>query len=253
MRTRGLGLVLIVALVAPLGASAQGRGGGARGGGGRPPAANPRAVAPQAPSRQSGGFNLERDISPPASRPAAPVNPGRANPPATIARPPANGRPPGNTRPPVVSRPPVVARPPIANRPPGNAGGGHSVTNPIRRGQRPWDWNRGVTWAPAPAYWGGGFWGPFSLGVAAAALGAAAFGTYTDPASNVYYPSYQVAPGSPGATMLENYQLAQTPCGPPGLVVIFGPDNSVICAAPNDLVGPGEYDLDSSNLTLVSQ
>jgi hypothetical protein len=36
-------------------------------------------------------------------------------------------------------------------------------------------------------------------------------------------------------------------------VVIFGPDNSVICAAPNDIVGPGEYDLDSSTLTLVSQ
>ena len=110
-----------------------------------------------------------------------------------------------------------------------------------------------MSWAPAPSYWGGGFWGPFAFGVAAAVLGVAAYGTYLDPTSNVYFPSYQVAPGSPGVTLLENYQLTQTPCGPPGLVVIFGPDNSVICAAPNDLVGPGAYDLDPSNLTLVSQ
>jgi hypothetical protein len=110
-----------------------------------------------------------------------------------------------------------------------------------------------VTWAPATSYWGGGFWGPFAIGVATAVLGVAAFGTYLDPATNAYFPSYQVAPGSPGAILLENYQLTQTPCGPPGLVVIFGPDNSVICAVPNGLVGPGEYAIDPSNLTLVSQ
>jgi hypothetical protein len=42
------------------------------------------------------------------------------------------------------------------------------------------------------------------------------------------------------------------PCGPPDLVVIFGPDNSVICAEPNNLVSPGEYQLDPSDLTIVS-
>jgi len=47
--------------------------------------------------------------------------------------------------------------------------------------------------------------------------------------------------------------LTQTPCGPPNLVVILGPDNSVICAYPNNLVAPGEYSLDPSTLTIVSQ
>jgi hypothetical protein len=51
--------------------------------------------------------------------------------------------------------------------------------------------------------------------------------------------------------MLANYQLTQTPCGPPNLVVIFGP--TVICAYPNNLVAPGEYTLDPSSLTIASQ
>lgn len=98
-----------------------------------------------------------------------------------------------------------------------------------------------------------GFWGPFALGLAAAAVGAIAYGSFIDPANNEVIPSYQVAPDSAGATLLSNYQLMQTPCGPPNLVAIFGPDNTVICAQPNGLVGPGEYDVDSSNLSLVSQ
>jgi hypothetical protein len=52
---------------------------------------------------------------------------------------------------------------------------------------------------------------------------------------------------------LENYGLEQTECGPPNLVVIWGPDNSVICAYPNDLVGPGNYELDPETLTIVSK
>jgi hypothetical protein len=52
---------------------------------------------------------------------------------------------------------------------------------------------------------------------------------------------------------LQNYGLQQTPCGPPDLVVIWGPDNSVICAYPNNLVGPGNYGVDPSSLTLISQ
>jgi hypothetical protein len=81
-------------------------------------------------------------------------------------------------------------------------------------------------------------------------LGAAAFGAFDY--DNEHYQSYQVAPDSPGATLLSNYGLTQTPCGPPGLVVIFGPDNSVICANPNDTVGPGEYTLDPTTLTITS-
>jgi hypothetical protein len=273
MRRRVLGLVLAVALAAPLGAVAQSHGGGAAGGGapggahgggapggahgggapggahgggapggahggGAPGGAHSgsgtgapaRSAGPQAPARPIGGFNLDRDINAPVNRGGAPAN--------RPIVPPNSGN----------------SRPPIAHAPPANGNRGRTVVvNPVRRGQRAWEWNRGVSWAPAPAYWGGGFWGPFALGVAAAALGADAYGSFADPATNSIFPSYQVTPGSPGAALLENYQLTQTPCGPPGLVVIFGPDNSVICAAPNDLVGPGEYDLDSSNLTLVSQ
>jgi hypothetical protein len=111
-----------------------------------------------------------------------------------------------------------------------------------------WGWNHGVVWAPAPNYWGGGFWGSLAIASASAAI----FGSIIA-ANNQTYTSYQVQPSSPGAQMLQNYQLQQVPCGPPGLVVIFGPDNSVICAQPNDIVAPGNYDLDPATLTLSSQ
>jgi hypothetical protein len=35
--------------------------------------------------------------------------------------------------------------------------------------------------------------------------------------------------------------------------VIYGPNNSVICAYPNNLVAAGNYSVDSQTLTLVSQ
>jgi hypothetical protein len=47
-----------------------------------------------------------------------------------------------------------------------------------------------------------GFWGPFALGLAAAAVGAIAYGSFIDPANNEVIPSYQVAPDSAGATLL---------------------------------------------------
>jgi hypothetical protein len=66
------------------------------------------------------------------------------------------------------------------------------------------------------------------------------------------FASYDVAPRSPGAQLLSDYGLMQTPCGPRDLVVIWGPDNSVICAYPNGLVGAGNYELDPATLTLRS-
>ncbi len=96
----------------------------------------------------------------------------------------------------------------------------------------PWGWNGGVAWIGFGGYWGNGFWGPLAYG-----LGAAA---------------YVVAPGSPGAQLLAAYQLTQTPCGPPNLVEIYGPDGSVICAFPNALVAPGMYYVDYDTLTLYS-
>ena len=47
--------------------------------------------------------------------------------------------------------------------------------------------------------------------------------------------------GSPGATLLSNYGLRQVPCGPSGLVVIYGPNLGIICAYPNGLVAAGNY------------
>jgi len=120
------------------------------------------------------------------------------------------------------------------------------VYPPHYGGQPPsWGWNHGVVWYPAPLYWGGGFWGPYAFGVTYAWFG---YYTYGDS----QYPSYQVQAGTPGATLLQAYDLTQTACGPPGLVVIWGPDDSVICATPNQYVAAGLYQMDPSTLTLES-
>jgi hypothetical protein len=71
--------------------------------------------------------------------------------------------------------------------------------------------------------------------------------------SNQQYTSYSVSSGSPGATLLSNYGLRQVPCGPPGLVVIYGPNLGIICAEPNNLVAAGSYAVNVDNLTLQSQ
>ena len=55
----------------------------------------------------------------------------------------------------------------------------------------------------------------------------------------------------PGATFLTTYQLTQTQCGTPGLVVVYGPQDSVVCAQPNSNVGAGEYRLDTVTLDLM--
>lgn len=124
---------------------------------------------------------------------------------------------------------------------------GPVVVNPTYRGPA-WGWNRGVVWAPAPAYWGGGFWGAFAVGAATAVV----MGSIVNAANHQTYTSYKVNPGSPGAQLLSNYQLQQVPCGPPNLVVIYGPNNGVICAHPNHLVAPGTYAVNVDNLTLQS-
>jgi hypothetical protein len=77
------------------------------------------------------------------------------------------------------------------------------------------------------------------------------FGEIVDEEHDVTYNSYQVSPGTPGATFLTTYQLTQTQCGPPNLVVVYGPENSVICAQPNDYVGEGSYRLDTVTLDLI--
>ena len=125
---------------------------------------------------------------------------------------------------------------------------GATVANPVYHGYPAWGWNGGYAWYAAPYYWGGGFWGAFAVGVTS----AAAYGAVVA-ANDQSYPSYQVTPESPGAKLLESYQLTQTPCGQPNLVVIYGPNNSVICAQANALVAAGNYSVDSQTLTIVSE
>jgi len=246
------------------------------------PVAAPRQ-APVATPRQApapvAGFNFNRDIAPVsqrqapiAQRQAAPVVQRQAAPvvqrqpaPVVQQRQPApvvqqrQPAPVGQQRQyPVAQRQAPVQRAGPNLRPaPNNAGNGpyngqfhgRVVANP-QHYNRAWQWNRGVSWQPAPIYWGGGFWGPWAIG---AVTGALMFGAIEDDQAQLTYPSYQVEPDSPGAQLLQNYGLQQTPCGPPDLVVIWGPNNSVICAYPNGTVGEGNYELDPSTLTIVSQ
>jgi hypothetical protein len=123
---------------------------------------------------------------------------------------------------------------------------GAVVVNPVYRGPA-WGWNRGVVWAPNAGYWGGGFWGGFAIGAASAAVMGSIY------YNNQSYASYQASSGSPGATLLSNYGLQQVPCGPSGLVVIYGPNNGVICANPNGRIAAGTYAVNENNLTLQSQ
>jgi hypothetical protein len=124
---------------------------------------------------------------------------------------------------------------------------GAVVNNPVYYGYPVWGWNAGYAWDPAPYYWGGGFWGPFAWGAAT----AVAYGSYVT-ATNTTMSSYEVQPSTPGSKLLQSYHLTQTPCGPPNLVVIFGPNNSVICAKPNNLVAAGTYGVNEQTLTLTS-
>jgi hypothetical protein len=125
---------------------------------------------------------------------------------------------------------------------------GATVTNPVYGHYSAWGWNGGYAWYAAPSYWGGGFWGPFAVGVASAAV----YGSIVA-ANNATITSYQVQPDSPGAKLLSSYQLTQVPCGPSGLVVIYGPNNSAICARPNNLVAAGNYSVNAQTLTIVSE
>ncbi len=127
----------------------------------------------------------------------------------------------------------------------------HNWRGPILHNPRHWGWwgwNHSVIWYPVPYYWGGGFWGPWGLG----ATGYPLFGSIIDYDDHEIYPSYEIGPTSPGAQLLADYGLTQTECGPPNLVVIWGPNNSVICAYPNNLVSPGNYELDPATLTIQS-
>jgi len=253
MRTPATILCIMLALASTTAAYAQPRGGG----GARGAAPGPRAAAPQMPQRAASfptahGFQLNRDLTPPqaVAAPQRVAPPQRVVPPPQAAAPqrfapPQQATAPQRRQTQPIARAPVAVRNNPPHQPPGNPGARRRISDPRVNGN-PWSWNRGVAWNPAPAYWGGGFWGALGFAGAALAFGALNNGDQT-------YDSYEVYPDSPGADLLANYQLTQTPCGPPGLVQIWGPDNSLICAFPNNIVGPGDYDIDPSTLTLVSE
>ena len=242
----------VLALVLPAVAFAAPRPTGGGGGGARPaaPASRPappvsRPAAPARPVTTSpGGFNFNRDVNvrpapAPAIRRQVPTQPERQGQP-----PPAQQR---QAQPPVQQRraaPVVTGAGPYQSR-----FHGPIVRNPHRPPHN-WEWNHGVVWVAAPIYWGGGFWGPWAV---AALSTAVLFGTIVDYDNQVIYPSYQVQYDSPGAQLLADYGLQQTPCGPPDLVVIWGPGNAVICAYPNASVAAGNYEVDPATLTLTSE
>ncbi len=80
---------------------------------------------------------------------------------------------------------------------------------------------------------------------------AAVYGAIVDTSDNVTYNSYEVQANTPGATFLSNYQLTQVQCGPSGLVRVYGPQDSVICANPNNMVAAGNYQLNTETLSLT--
>ena len=257
---RYIALILAIAVaILPSAASAQRHGGGgARGGGASRGGGGPRN-APAGRANQGRGFNLGNDV--PSTRPANPgagnrnnVNAGNRNNINTGNRNNVNAGNrnnvnAGNRNNINVSNNTVnVNRNYTYNRNGYNGYGWHGavVVNPVYRGPA-WGWNRGVVWAPNYGYWGGGFWGAFAVGATTAAVMGSIY------YNNQAYRSYSVSSGSPGAQLLSNYGLQQVPCGPPVLVVIYGPNNGVICANPNGRVAAGNYAVNENNLTLQSQ
>jgi hypothetical protein len=238
-----LALAIIVALPAAVLAQSRGGGGGSAhvsAGGGSPHVSSGSggagghvtSAAPPPPNPYGFSFPHETSVQP--------------NPPSRPVAPPVSSASGANRRTATYTHAPFN----------GNVSGGPyhgQYHGPVLHNPRHWPrwgWNHGVIWYPAPIYWGGGFWGPFAFsGLTAGFL----FGSIVDYQDQAIYPSYQIAPASPGAELLQNYGLTQTECGPPNLVVIWGPDNSVICAYPNDLVAPGNYELDPETLTIVSK
>ena len=239
-------------------ADAQRRGGGMRGGGMRAS----RPMSRPAPSRPSGGYNLSNDFaSRPSQLPSGGVGAGAgagsglpqgglgANRPegGLGANRPEGGvggnRPEGGVG---GNRPEGGLG---ANRPEGGFGGNRPAVPPVNPPQPTWGWNGYVAWYPAPYYYGGGFWGPWAVGMTTAVI----YGEIEDEETHEKHESYQVEPESPGAKLLAGYELTQTQCGPNGLVVIHGPNNSVVCATPNARVAAGNYDLDVTNLTISSR
>ncbi len=211
-------LAATLCAVSPLLAGAADHGGNSSSSDSHPaPASADRSAPAPAPVERSAPAPVERSAPAPAPvERSAPVPVERSAPvpversvPAPVTSAPVRGggiqplpRPPGHG--PVQPLPPYRARTPVRT---GGNGGGQSAPGPQGDSDQ-WQWNDDVAWVGTNAYWGDGFWGQLEAGLAAGA--------------------YIVAHGSPGAQLLHAYGLTQTPCGPPNLVEILGPDSSEI-------------------------
>ena len=126
------------------------------------------------------------------------------------------------------------------------------VNNPVYYGGGAYGWNHGVAWAPAYGYYGGGFWGAMAIGVTSAAVSprytARSFRQTIRRTRRIKF-----SRAVPDPRCSRTISCSKSQCGPPGLVVIYGPDNSVICANPNNLVAAGNYDLNTETLSLTNQ
>jgi hypothetical protein len=212
------------------------------------PSARPRPT--MAPTRKPPPRPTAAPTRRPPPRPtAAPTNrppprptmaPTRRPPPRPTASPWKPNRPP-NYRPPNNG----WHRPAWANqpRPPWVVYNGRRP-NYILVNPRPyaynWGWNNGNQWYPHNQYWGGGFWGPFSIFALTAGQALWSQNRYASPAYS-----------SPGWYLFQNYGLQYTQCGRQNLVYIYGPNNSVMCAYPNEYVLAGAYYVDPATLQLL--
>jgi len=122
------------------------------------------------------------------------------------------------------------------------------VVNP--RGYNSWGWHGGSPWYPNRTYWGGGFWGPFAAG---AVVGGITGSLVTAAANQNNNTVIVVQQGTPGYNLLDSYGLKQTSRCDETVVIIYGPENSIICATPNTIVRAGRYDIDAEKLILIER
>jgi len=110
-----------------------------------------------------------------------------------------------------------------------------------------WWWNGSRPWYPNRVYWGGGFWGNMASAAVTGAVAGSVAAEQSEPT---------VVVTSPGGQLLSSYSLVQVPChstNTANLVVIRGPEGSVICAQPTAMVPSGVYIVDPETLSLVPQ
>ena len=120
------------------------------------------------------------------------------------------------------------------------------------RGYSSWGWHGGSPWYPNNTFWGGGFWGPFAVGTVVGGLTGALITSAAQNNNNRGDTYIIVKQGTPGYNLLDSYGLRQTRCTD-DVIVIYGPENSVICATPTSRIPAGTYDTDTETLTLIAR